>query len=130
VDEQQPPRWFREAVGDGLQRLVALALPGAPPAETVRLTAAGWVDALWSAPIAWDEALDRARIEAAFLALMRRADRWPAPCSLLDALPSRPARRSLPRPAPSKAAREAGLRHLREVSERLFGRRAKAGDGS
>lgn len=109
------PSWLRTEVASGLQRLVALSLPGQPPAQTITLTAAAWCEALQTAPISWDEAQDAPRLRAAFAALLPQVERWPAPAHLLRLLPPRPALRALPapRPAPEKRA------HLLESLERL-----------
>ncbi len=40
-------------------------------------------------PIAWNQALDRPRLDAAFLALASQSRRWPSPADLRLLLPSR-----------------------------------------
>lgn len=92
------PSWFRAAVGEGLQGLVVLSLPGTPAAETIALTADVWMQTLWSSPIAWDEQLDRPRLARAFVLLLRHVERWPAPKHVLDHLPPRPDRLKLAAP--------------------------------
>jgi hypothetical protein len=102
--------WFRAAIAQGLVRLVALSLPGTPPADTIELTREAWIEALW--PLrAWDERLDRERIASAFRALMGTCERWPAPAALMRALPPRHEPPKLPEPPPSEAAR----RRIREL---------------
>ena len=103
-------RWFREAIGDGLQRLLVLRFDNAPALDFLDLTAGVWVDSLaggdWDAALNiryWDEALDGPRIAAAFMAMARTRSTWPAPRDLLNALPPRPPRArpagmSLPKP--------------------------------
>ena len=70
----EPARWFRQAIGRGLQALVVLHLPGAPGHETVGHTRDVWVATLWDAPIQWSEKLDATRIEAAFKRIARLAE--------------------------------------------------------
>jgi hypothetical protein len=82
------PSWFNNTLADGLTMLVALALPGTPPAETIALTLNVWVNALWSRQ-AWTED-DTQRLQAAFVYLAGTCDRWPAPRQLRAALPARP----------------------------------------
>ena len=107
--------WLLSAIADGLQRLVALSLPGQPPAETIALTAAAWCEALSATPIDWDEAQDSPRLRAAFAALLPQVERWPAPAQLLRLLPARPALRALPPPRINPERRA----DLRESLERL-----------
>jgi hypothetical protein len=114
--------WIRAEVVDGLKRLVALSLPGQPPAETIALTAAAWVEALEAAPIAWDEELDTPRLRVAFKLLMRECDRWPQPVHLLRALPPRPQRKKLPPPAMSEEQKETARSILRELAQKLKSR--------
>lgn len=73
-----------------------------------------WVATLWSAPIAWDEALDLMRLDDAFLTLALRCERWPSPRAMLEALPPRPAplRLAPPRPSGPPAAVRDALRAL------------------
>ncbi|CQR43692.1 conserved hypothetical protein [Thiomonas sp. CB3] len=111
----ETPAWMRAEVIAGLQRLVSLALPGQPPAETIVLTAATWCDALSLMPIAWDAQQDAPRLRAAFAALLPQIERWPAPVALLRNLPARAAAPVLPPPRINPANRA----HLRESLERL-----------
>lgn len=92
------PEWFRQSIAEGLIRLVACALPGQPPADTIALTREVWIDALWPG-IAWDETVDRARIKEGFRRLCGELDRWPNPVHLRQRLPARPPPVALPRPA-------------------------------
>ena len=71
--------WLRAEVLLGLQKLVALRLPGCPADDSVRATAEVWIEALSGAAIAWNEQLDRARVRAAFGRLVVSCERWPAP---------------------------------------------------
>lgn len=103
------PHWFRNRVVSGLQFLLSLGLVGTPAAELATLTATTWIAALWNSRPGWNEALDNARLEAAFMALAVDADRWPSPRALLDRLPARPQQPRLPPPplqGPSPEVRE------------------------
>ncbi len=116
------PSWLRTEVASGLQRLVALSLPGQPPAETIALTAAAWCEALASTAIAWDEAQDAPRLRAAFAALLPQVERWPAPSHLLRLMPARPAPPRLSAPAPSPERRANLVESLERLRVRLTAR--------
>lgn len=117
------PAWLRAAVADGLQRLIAIAPPGHPPAETILLTAAAWCEALLAMPVGWDESLDRGRLRRAFAALLIRVDRWPQPKHLIEAMPARAVADRLPRPQPSAEQRAIAAAYARAIAERLGGGR-------
>lgn len=109
--------WFRRAIAEGLTRLVALSLPGTPPAETIKLTREAWIEALWEGR-AWVES-DAGRIAGAFRAMARRIDRWPAPRVLLESLPARPQPRGLPQPGPTPEQRQRALAMIAELHRKL-----------
>ncbi len=92
------PDWFHNQVVSGLQYLWALGLPGTPAGELAKLTATAWIDTLWHHAVRWDEQLDSPRLEAAFKAAARGAERWPTPRQVLQALPDRTATAALPAP--------------------------------
>jgi hypothetical protein len=81
--------WLRACVADNLMQLVVLHLEGGPPAETLGITAQAWLRVMAGWPIAWDEKLDRARIDAGFLLLAGQSQRWPSPSQLRALLPAR-----------------------------------------
>jgi hypothetical protein len=101
------PAWFHNAIVTGAQRIYTLMLPGSPAGESLQLTVYTWIDALWSAPVQWDEAADAPRLDAMFTRLALRADRWPAPRTLMEWLPERapPALLARPHTPPSDAVR-------------------------
>jgi hypothetical protein len=109
------PEWFREVVATGIARLYVLRLEGAPAADTLDAVENVWCDALWHAPVAWQEAVDYRRLEAGFVALAGRITRWPAPRAVLDVLPSRPAQPRLGRPAPTPEQRSRARAVLEEL---------------
>lgn len=112
---QPAPQWLLSEVSDGLQRLMLLALPGTPAAETIEGTARAWTDAFWYAPTAWDRDLDAPRIAAAFRVIAHRLERFPTPKALLEAMPARPPRPALPEPAISEAERRRNLRRIAQI---------------
>jgi hypothetical protein len=65
--------------------------------------------------VAWDEELDADRLRQAFRGLTR----WPAPRELMDALPSRPQRRALPKPEMSDEERARNRARLAEMMAAL-----------
>lgn len=109
--------WLRNEVIEGVQKLFALRLPGAPAADVVGMTATVWIEALAAHAIRWDERQDAPRIQRAFQLLLR-ADRWPVPRDLITAMPPRPEPLRLPEPPPTAAeldARRARVRALRKM---------------
>lgn len=112
------PAWFRTAISQGLVRLVALALPGTPPADTIELTREAWIEALWP-EIGWAEHLDRERIERGFLSLAASVERWPAPAQLLRAMPARPQQPALPTPPLDAEQRRRARRIIARLRRRL-----------
>lgn len=113
-----PAQWFRSSIAHGLVRLVALSLPGTPPADTIELTREAWIDALWPTH-AWNADLDAPRLAAAFRTLAITCERWPAPVALLRALPVRPQPPALPQPAPSEEQRRRSARMLAALAEAI-----------
>lgn len=112
TDKGEAPQWMLAEVADGLQRLMCLALPGTPAAETIAGTARAWADAMWYAPKAWDRDLDAPRIAAAFRGIGHRLERFPTPKALLEAMPARPPQPALPKPTISEAQRRANRRRI------------------
>lgn len=104
--------WFRSAISEGLIYLLALNLPSPPQTETIELTKEAWIDTLWEGR-QW-VAGDAPRIEAAFRALARNAERWPPPSLLLRYLPARaPAGLGLPQYSPEQ--RRENLIRMRKI---------------
>lgn len=103
------PPLCKNAVLDGLDRLLALGLSGRPAAADVQSTALAWIDAL--SVRAWDDARDQKRIETAFRRLSAVAQRWPAPAQLIDALP--PRLELVKKPAPASAAADSAAKRAR-----------------
>lgn len=116
------PFWFRNAVGNGLQRLITLRLPRTPALEGDIMLALSkaWVEALWNAPVGWDESLDADRLERGFVRLSAHALEWPAPRQLLDCLPRRKQPMSLPSPPKDPRVVSQGRRKARTVVDDLM----------
>ena len=90
--------WLRVEVASGLQKLLALRLPGTPPEDAIIGTAEVWLEAIDDVSIQWTEHLDRHRVQRAFKTLFRTCDRWPAPKAFLDHLGNRDPPPALPPP--------------------------------
>lgn len=90
-------KWFESEVARGMQALMVLRLPGAPPEDAITLTLDVWLNALedW---IVWNEEQDTPRIQKAFKTLIRKSEKWPAPKHLIEALPERIHMPALPEP--------------------------------
>lgn len=84
------PKFARDEVLSGLQKLVMLRPDGTPPNTGIRLTASVWCEALTATSISWDEQLDKGRITAGFTRLFAEIERWPTPKMLIRCLPPRP----------------------------------------
>lgn len=119
------PAWIEREIARGLQGLLALRLPGAPGEDTVGMTLDVWLAAIALRAAGWREEADAARIQQAFTVLFGRAERWPVPRDLLDALPTPQAVTALPAPrlsAEERAANRARLDALmRELSNKHTG---------
>ena len=120
-ETKAPVNWLKHAVSKGLRALVVLHLDGGPSSETVTQTAAVWYRIIKNWPIQWDEALDRPRLTAAFLALAGQSTRWPSPSQLKAVMPARVyPDLALPAPEypPEKAA--ANLAKIKEMINDAF----------
>ncbi len=110
-----PPKWLSNAVASGLQRIIVLALPGTPAAETITVTAQVWVEAFWDKSINWNQELDEERINGAFRCLAYQIDRFPAPVHVLAAMPDRPIRKALPRKPISESQLKKNKRRIKRL---------------
>lgn len=104
--------WMREEVGDGFQRLFALRLRDAPPADMIDVVAEIWLDSLMNLNKDWQESLDRQRIKTAFIRLTQLYREWPSPPMLIEELPARKLPKLLPEPPPTKEEAAEILRAL------------------
>ena len=84
------PKFARDEILTGLQKLMMLRPDGAPPNSGIKLTASVWMEAIASLPIQWDEQQDAGRITRAFACLLAEIERWPTPKMLIRCLPPRP----------------------------------------
>ncbi|MHB9021324.1 MAG: hypothetical protein ACYC3A_05815 [Halothiobacillus sp.] len=112
--------WFDSAIGVGLAKIAALQLPGTPiDSKTASAMRAVWVESLWPMKN-WTKNQDQARIEAAFIMLMRTSERFPAPTAWLRTLPERAPQAKLPPPKMSEAQRQANLARVRALIKTAF----------
>lgn len=86
MDDKQ---WLHDCIVENFQNLVLLHLEGAPPAETIAYSVGAWLRAMSRWNIAWNEQLDKPRINEAFLLLSGQVQRWPSPAQLRAVLPAR-----------------------------------------
>lgn len=111
--------WLRDAIGDGLEGLIALGLKGQPAAEIIPLTADIWLRAVRREVICTIETIDAPRIREGFDRLFPGLVEWPAPKMLIERIPARPARATLDLPPASDEQWAAGLQKLREIKASL-----------
>jgi hypothetical protein len=83
------PDWLNNEIVTGLQKLLALRLPGSPAKDTAAATTTVWLEVIGGSGVDWIEALDRLRVRAAFRGLAARCDRWPAPRQFFEQLQPR-----------------------------------------
>jgi hypothetical protein len=114
---QDLPDWLLREVASGLQRLILLALEGGPALESIEGVVMAWADACLCWPIAWDEAQDARRLQAAFRSLAAGVKRWPSPVQLREALPPRQTLPQLPPPEPDAALAARVQAEIRSVLE-------------
>lgn len=115
--------WLKREIKDGMQALVALGLEGQPAAEILPRTADIWLLAIERSSCGCNiEAIDAPRIREGFARLFPDLRRWPVPAQLVEKIPARPVRQSLPDPPPTDEEREAGRLALKALREQLEGR--------
>jgi hypothetical protein len=107
--------WLRAEVITGLQKLLALRLPGTPPQDAVTGTAQVWLEAIDQPGICWDEALDKPRVLRAFKALFANCERWPVPKNFMQHLGNRDPPRALPPPPMTREEIERNRERVREL---------------
>lgn len=118
------PDWLHNAVIDGLQKLLALRLPGTPAAEAVGGTAMVWLEAIDRPGMRWDEEMDMPRVQRAFRALFATCDRWPAPKLFIQHLGNRDPPPALPAPRMSPEELARNRQRVRDIAAMLAGKMA------
>lgn len=110
------PAWAWNILMDGLSKLLALRLPGAPPEDAIEGTALAWAEAIYYGRML-DEAKDAPRLRAGFTRLLCDVERWPAPRAFLDRVPwtETAIERHPPVSDEERAAGLAGIGMLRET---------------
>nr|VFK15028.1 MAG: hypothetical protein BECKLPF1236B_GA0070989_107121 [Candidatus Kentron sp. LPFa] len=121
---KQEEDWLLSEIARGLQKLLLQRLPGAPPEDAIIGTCHVWREAFVSRRIAWEEALDRQRIAAAFSALLRSAEQWPMPKTLFENMGSRRPIRQTETP---EAVEELSDKEMMEKHQRLLREYATGG---
>ena len=111
------PNEIYNAVIEGLQKLIALRLRGAPSEAGIVAVATVWEEALCYA-VRWRPD-DLPRVRKAFAQLYADSHDWPSPKAFLDRLPPRPPPRQLPRPPVDPAKREAYANTLKQLTNML-----------
>ncbi|MDK9716719.1 MAG: hypothetical protein OEL57_02285 [Trichlorobacter sp.] len=98
---EQPDAWLRLEIGEAFQKLICLALPGAPAVEMLPATAEMWL--LLMADMDLTEEIDQPRIHKGFGLLYLHLKQWPQLADLIDNLPPRPQKAQ---PAPQRTAEQ------------------------
>lgn len=111
------PNDIYNAIIEGLQKLVALRLRGAPSEAGIVAVAAVWEEALCHA-VRWESA-DLPRVRHAFARCYAELNDWPSPRMFLERLPPRPEPPALPQPPINPAKRAAFRATLRELTQLL-----------
>jgi hypothetical protein len=109
--------WLRREISAGLQALVAQSLKFQPGADMIAMNADVWHVSLKK--VCTIEPVDAPRIRAGFERLFGRVEEWPAPKQLLELMPARPPRQSLPMPELTEEERNRGRAALKTLKEKL-----------
>jgi hypothetical protein len=107
--------WLRLDISAGLQALVAQSLRSQPAAELITLAADVWYVALRKSLDI--EEVDSPRIRRGFERLFLKVTEWPTPKMLLELMPSRAPRMSLPEPKVTDEQFDKGLQMARNLSQ-------------
>jgi hypothetical protein len=90
----------------GIQMLIALRLKNSPASDMAIPHAKIWYYAFESYPVAWDEELDKDRIQRMFTICSANCNEFPSPLQAYQMLPAREKRLSLPKPQTNKMSAE------------------------
>lgn len=112
VGDGQPDSWLRLEIGEAFQKMVCLALPGAPAVEMLPATAEMWL--LLMADMDLTEEIDRPRIRKSFGLLYLHLKQWPQLADLVDNLPPRP-QKAAPAPQRTEAQQADGAAKLQDI---------------
>ena len=115
MKSKTPEAWFENCIVDGLSAMFSLSLQGTPAMEVLPITAKTWAQVLWQQPIGWERDADVWRLQDAFMRLMGRVDRFPAPKTLMDVLPERKVLVKIGAPKMSDEERHANLLKMNEL---------------
>ncbi len=95
VNKTLPEQWFAQIIAEGLAHIYILRLEHSPAADTLEAVIDVWIQSLWSRR-SWNCEQDSVRLREGFTELAVKQIVWPAPASLLQALPERPPASPLP----------------------------------
>ncbi|MDD2319155.1 MAG: hypothetical protein PHO83_03795 [Geobacteraceae bacterium] len=109
--------WLRWEIGTGLSALVAQSLKFQPGADMITMNADVWY--LTLKKVCTIEQVDTPRIRAGFERLFGQVTEWPAPKQLIDVMPARPPRRSLPEPELTEADRQRGREVIQQLKDKM-----------
>jgi hypothetical protein len=112
--------WVRQAVGDGLEALIALRLKNAPAEDTMEYIADIWLRAFRQRVFIRET--DEPRIRAAFDRIFGRIREWPAPLDVIELMPPRPERLKLPPPKVSAEEHAENVSRVKEMIAVLMGK--------
>lgn len=112
--------WLKREIVNGLQALIALRLNGAPAADMVVLTAEIW-------QLAFErklgshacEQVDAPRIREGFEAQFPKLREWPAPADIIETMPPRPPRATLPEPEVTPEQHQQNVKRFKAVMAEL-----------
>lgn len=114
--DHTPLQWLRLEIGEAFQKLICLALPGAPAVEMLPATAEMWV--LLMADMDLTEEIDQPRIHKGFGLLYLHLKQWPQLADLIDNLPPRP-QKAPPPPQRTAEQHADGAAKLQDILDGL-----------
>ncbi len=114
--QDQPNWWLRLEIGEAFQKLICLALPGAPAVEMLPVAAEMWL--VLMADMDLDEETDRPRIHKSFGLLFLHLKQWPQLADLIENLPLRP-QKAQPTPERTEEQQADGAAKLQDILDGL-----------
>jgi len=99
-------KFLKIEILEGIRGLSVLRLKNTPAAEMIIPIAKIWYNAFESYPVAWDEELDKDRIQRMFTICSANCNEFPSPLQAYQMLPAREKRLSLPKPQTNQMSAE------------------------
>ena len=118
VNKTLPEQWFAQIIAEGLAHIYLLRLEHSPAADTLEAVIDVWIQSLWSRR-SWNCEQDSVRLREGFTELAVKQIVWPAPASLLQALPERPPVPPLPELQMSEEQKKRNKARLAELLSQL-----------